>query len=152
MAAERYTTAGLLPPAGELSAAIHGRHIGAHALTRLAARLGVLHRRTRTCPHTDDECDCGRVELILGVDLWATLWLPRPRAGARLHTESLGAVLDRMARSQVHAFRLLMTLPPTDSRVLVAWYRAAELVDGYNDLADALVARAVRLPALGDGL
>ncbi|WP_280244459.1 DUF4254 domain-containing protein [Nocardia abscessus] len=89
---------------------------------------------------------------MLAVDTWAAMHLPVPRSGARLHTETLGAVIDRLARSQVRAYHLLMTVDDVaDPQVHAAWYRLAELVDGYTDLADALTQRSVGLPALGDG-
>ncbi|MBH0777708.1 DUF4254 domain-containing protein [Nocardia bovistercoris] len=150
MAATSHYTARLLPSGEELCAAILGHHVGGHPLSRIAARLGVLYRHE--AGHTLTECGCDRTELVLAADEWTAVCLPVPRSGARLHTESLGAVIDRLARLQVGAYRLLLTVEDVrDPRVHTAWYRLAELVDGYTDLADALVGRVVRLPALGDG-
>lgn len=141
---------GVLPSGEELCAAIRGHHIGPHPVARLAAEFGQLYRDIPVTPPW--ECYCRRDELVLAVDSWAAMWLPVPRPGARLHTESLGVVVGRMARIQVHAYRLLMTVPDvSDPLVHTAWYRLAELVDGYTDLAAALDGRSVRLPALGDG-
>ncbi|MGQ4615001.1 DUF4254 domain-containing protein [Nocardia sp. R7R-8] len=54
----------------------------------------------------------------------AAMHLPVPHSGARLHTETLGAVIDRLARSQVRAYHLLMTVDDVaDPQVHAAWYR-----------------------------
>ncbi|MGV9823302.1 hypothetical protein [Nocardia xishanensis] len=39
-----------------------------------------------------------------------------------------------------------MTVDPADPVVHAAWYRLAELVDGYTDLTTAVTQRARRLP------
>ncbi|MET8779477.1 hypothetical protein ABZV58_31140 [Nocardia sp. NPDC004654] len=59
-------------------------------------------------------------------------------------------MIDRLAEAQVRAYHLLMTVDPADPRVHAAWYRLAELVDGYTDLITEVIHRARRLPALGD--
>ncbi|MFF0489774.1 DUF4254 domain-containing protein [Nocardia sp. NPDC004068] len=140
----------VLPSGEELCAAIRGHHIGGHPLLELAAELGSLYQTMRACPH---QCCCPRVELVLAVDTWAANHLPVPCGGARMHTESLGAVIDRLARLQVHAYHLLMTVEDLgkDPQVHAAWYRLAELVEGYTDLNTELSRRSLRLPALGDG-
>ncbi|MET8875724.1 DUF4254 domain-containing protein [Nocardia sp. NPDC004604] len=96
------------------------------------------------------ECCCRRDELVLAVDVWVTDHLPLPHPAATMHTETLGAVIARLAEAQVHAYHLLMTIDPADPAVHAAWYRLAELVDGYTDLTTDLARRARRLPALGD--
>ncbi|WP_457227371.1 DUF4254 domain-containing protein [Nocardia gipuzkoensis] len=97
------------------------------------------------------ECHCRRAELIIEVDVWVGDRLPIPHPGATLHTETLGAVIDRLAEAQVRAYHLLMSIDPADPRVHAAWYRLAELVDGYTDLITEIAQRSRRLPALGDG-
>ncbi|MFF0494298.1 DUF4254 domain-containing protein [Nocardia sp. NPDC004068] len=138
------------PSAEELCAAIRGHHIGEHPVLALAAEFGTLYQTMQaSCTH---QCCCPRVELVLAVDTWAADHLPVPCGGARMHTESLGAVIDRLARLQVHAYHLLMTADLTqDPQVHAAWYRLAELVEGYTDLTTELTRRSLRLPALGDG-
>ncbi|MFF0491857.1 DUF4254 domain-containing protein [Nocardia sp. NPDC004068] len=139
----------VLPSAEELCTAIRGHHIGRHPVLELAADFGTLYQTMPTC---ETQCCCPRVELVLAVDTWAADHLPVPRGGARMHTESLGAVIDRLARLQVHAYHLLMTADLSqDPQVHAAWYRLAELVDGYTDLTTELTRRSLRLPALGDG-
>ncbi|MFF0492503.1 DUF4254 domain-containing protein [Nocardia sp. NPDC004068] len=140
----------VLPSADELCAAIRGHHIDAHPVLELAAEFGTLYQTARSSAL---QCCCPRVELVLAVDTWAAGNLPVPCGGARMHTESLGAVIDRLARLQVHAYHLLMTVADlsTDPQVHAAWYRLAELVEGYTDLNTELSRRSLRLPALGDG-
>ncbi|MGY1876359.1 DUF4254 domain-containing protein [Nocardia gipuzkoensis] len=140
----------VLPSGESLLSAIRGHHVDAHRLARFAAEFGRLYQGSPAWLRCG--CRCGSDELVLAVDSWAAMHLPVPRSGARLHTETLGAVIDRLARSQVRAYQLLMTVDDVaDPQVHAAWYRLAELVDGYTDLADALTQRSVRLPALGDG-
>ncbi|MGV9676923.1 DUF4254 domain-containing protein [Nocardia sp. NPDC003482] len=140
----------VLPSGEELCAAIRGHHIGDHPVLELAAEFGRLYQAMRTCVN---QCCCPRAELVFAVDAWAATHLPVPCGGARMHTESLGAVIDRLARLQVHAYHLLMTVADlsTDPQVHAAWYRLAELVEGYTDLNTELSRRSLRLPALGDG-
>ncbi|MFC3961661.1 DUF4254 domain-containing protein [Nocardia jiangsuensis] len=89
----------------------------------------------------------------MAVDLWASAHLPPPRPDAKLRAETLGAVIDRLARTQVCAYHLLMTVDDVAApQVHVAWHRLAELVDDYTALADALAQRAARLPALREDL
>ncbi|MEU2254435.1 DUF4254 domain-containing protein [Nocardia xishanensis] len=139
----------VLFPAGEaMLSAIRGHHVGVHPLTQLAHQLGLLYRHRLTGPV--DECRSSSIELIFAVDLWVANHSPDPHPTATLHTETLGAVIDRLAEAQVRAYHLLMTVDPTDPIVHAAWYRLAELVDGYTDLTTAVTQRARRLPAPRD--
>ncbi|WP_157103791.1 hypothetical protein [Nocardia harenae] len=85
------------------------------------------------------------------VDTWAAQHLPPPRSNARPVAESFGTVVDRIAYSQVRAYRLLMTADDLAApRVHAAWYRLAELADTYTDLITAFGRRTVRLPDLSE--
>ncbi|MEV4129334.1 DUF4254 domain-containing protein [Nocardia sp. NPDC049707] len=95
------------------------------------------------------ECRCRANELVLAVDVWVADRLPVPHPKARMHTETLGAVIARLAQAHVYAYHLLMTIDPADPAVHAAWYQLAELVDGYTDLTADIARRARRLPALG---
>ncbi|MET7773762.1 DUF4254 domain-containing protein [Nocardia sp. NPDC005366] len=140
----------ILPSAEYLCSAIRGHHVAAHRVTRIAAGLGRLYQRGSSA--RAPRCCCGRGELVLAIDTWVAEHLPVPHPDARLHTETVGAVIDRLARTQVYAYRLLMTVDNVaDPQVHAAWYRLAELVDGYTDLNTSLSQRSLRLPALGDG-
>ncbi|MET7774072.1 DUF4254 domain-containing protein [Nocardia sp. NPDC005366] len=132
-----------------LLSAIRGHHVGDHPLAGFARELGALHHRLLV--GLDPECRCRRTELVLAVDVWAGDHLPVPHPSATVHTETLGAVIDRLACTQVRAYHLLMTVDVCDPRVHAAWYRLAELVDGYTDLVTEIARRSRRLPALGDG-
>ncbi|MEV6336195.1 hypothetical protein AB0M12_15910 [Nocardia vinacea] len=74
----------------------------------------------------------------------------RRLAAARMHTETLVAVIARLAEAQVYACHLLMRIDPADAAAHAAWFGLAELVDGYTDLTTDPVPTARRLPALGD--
>ncbi|MEV0359400.1 DUF4254 domain-containing protein [Nocardia sp. NPDC050697] len=144
----RDPTPPLLPSAEELCSAIRGHHIAPHPVTRFAGELGHLYQQPHARP---SECNCRREELALAVDLWASGNLPIPYPDARLHTETLGAVIDHLARTQTHAYHLLMTTDDVSApHVHAAWYQLAELVDGYTELALALTQRSTRLPAPGE--
>ncbi|MGY2091087.1 DUF4254 domain-containing protein [Nocardia gipuzkoensis] len=132
-----------------LLSAIRGHHVDDHQLAKLAHEFGAMYHRHLT--GLERECHCRRAELIIEVDVWVGDRLPIPHPGATLHTETLGAVIDRLAEAQVRAYHLLMSIDPADPRVHAAWYRLAELVDGYTDLITEIAQRSRRLPALGDG-
>jgi hypothetical protein len=141
--------AGLSFPSGEeLLSAIRGHHVGDHPLSRLAREFGLLYEQPS--PDGTDKCCCRRDELVLAVDAWVTGRLPVPHPRARLHTETLGAVIDRVAQAQVVAWQALMAMDPTGQIVHAAWFRLAELINGYTDLTIDVLHRARRLPALGD--
>ncbi|TLF81268.1 DUF4254 domain-containing protein [Nocardia cyriacigeorgica] len=134
----------------ELLAAIRGHHVPDHPVARLASRLGAAHRSELDATADPADLLWRRTGLIAAIDLWLTARLPVPRPGAPLHTESAGTMIDRIAGAQVHAYRLLMTVPPADPRVHSAWHRLAELVTGYTDCATEVVRGQRRLPILGD--
>lgn len=58
------------------------------------------------CSHRLDRIDERRAELVARIDEWVAVNIPH-RAGASLHTETLGAVIDRMAAKWVVAQRAL---------------------------------------------
>ncbi|WP_406279127.1 DUF4254 domain-containing protein [Nocardia sp. NBC_00881] len=140
----------LFPSDDELLLSIRGRPIGTHPLSPLARQFGQLHEELLGTPKYQDESFCRRRELVLSVDVWVSERLPAPHPIATLHTETIGAVIDRLAESQVLAYYLLMTLDPTDPQVHAAWYRVAELADGYTDLTTEVLHRSRRLPVLED--
>ncbi|CAM3956249.1 DUF4254 domain-containing protein [Nocardia ninae] len=139
-----------LPSDDELFLAIRGQLSDEHRLCQLANELGQLHWQQLVGEPTASEIHCKRAELIHDVDSWVSARLPIPHRSATLHTETLGQVVDRFAGAVVHAYHLLMTLEPDDVKVHAAWYRLAELADGYTDLCTEVSNRARRLPALGD--
>lgn len=138
----------LFPSGDALLSAIRGHHVGIHPLAKLAHQFGVMYQRRLAT--LGSECRCRADELAFAVDVWVADHVPIPHSEARMHTETLGAVIARLAEAQVHAYHLLMTINPADPAVHAAWYRLAELVDGYTDLTTDIARRARRLPALGD--
>lgn len=134
----------VLPTGEALLSAIRGHHVGPHPLARVACQLGQLH-------HPGPQDSVGgkqhfRHALARQADQWVVDHAPPPHPAAILHTESMGAVIDRLARQQVRAYDLLMTAKPSDLIVHTEWYRLAQLIDDYTDLADAVTRRARRLP------
>ncbi|MEV5835549.1 DUF4254 domain-containing protein [Nocardia sp. NPDC052112] len=138
----------LFPTGEALLSAIRGHHVGLHPLAKLAHDFGVVHQRRLAT--FGSECRCRADELALAVDVWVADNLPIPHPRASMHTETMGAVIARLAQAQVYAYHLLMTIDPADPAVHAAWYRLAELVDSYTDLCTDVARRARRLPALGD--
>lgn len=134
----------VLPTGEALLSAIRGHHVGPHPMARVACELGRLHH-----PDTRDSIRAKqhfRNILARQADQWVADHAPPPHPAAILHPESMGAVLDRLARQQVRAYHLLMTAEPSDPLVHAEWYRLAQLIDDYTDLANAVTRRARRLP------
>ncbi|GAB2545333.1 DUF4254 domain-containing protein [Nocardia heshunensis] len=125
--------------------------------------------------HRIDKIDIQRDDLVARIDDWVAANIPH-RAGASLHTETLGAVIDRMAAKWVVAQRALgnngqdpLRAPRTadgrtrrravahrisedrprhgvDTEAHLQWYRLAELADGYRDLITEVAQHRRRLP------
>lgn len=140
----------------ELLRAIRGDRAGGHPLARWAYLLAGLHRaamRAReeavVAPENGDE----RGYLVHAIDVWTEQQVPQHHQGVALHTETLGSVIDRIADAHVRADAVLTTCATAgDPRVHAAWFRLAELVDGYNDLAAQVVDGVRRLPVpAGEG-
>ncbi|WP_084653914.1 DUF4254 domain-containing protein [Nocardia altamirensis] len=142
-------SAGRIEPllsAEELLDAIRGSLDNNHPLARLAFRLADLHRGDEStdgaAAHRGAQAD-----LVHDIDVWIERIVPQHRRGGTVHTETLGSVIDRMAAAQVRADAVLTGNPNASApEVHAAWYRLAELVDGYNDLVTAVVAGHRRLP------
>lgn len=117
-------------------------------MLRSAHALVELHRR---CAQIGDpaliaEMDSRRARLVEDINESIARQLPRYRCGASPHTESLGAVIDRMARSWVEANRAIDIDGVRSDNTHKHWYRLAELVDGYTDLVADVVGGRRRLP------
>src|ERR1700730_5169895 len=94
-------TVGVLPTAPQILCAFQGRRFQDRELLRSAHALAELHARRREVRdvHLVAEIDCRRSELVDDINEWIAQEIPQHRNGASLHTESLGAVVDRMARN-----------------------------------------------------
>jgi hypothetical protein len=128
--------------------AFQGRRFPDRVLLRTARALAELHvRRAQVCdPTLIAEIDCRRGELVEDINDWVGQQVPQHRNGAALHTESLGAVVDRMARSWVTANQAIDRDGPRSDNTHKQWYRLAELVDGYTDLVIDVAGGRRRLP------
>lgn len=119
-----------------------------------ARDFAVLHERrwvgrggsVETDPDRILENDRRRGELVMAVDDWVMRAVPQHRLGATLHTETVGAVIDRLAESSVRAHHALSTLHADDERLHAAWHHLAELADAYDDLVRDVLAGRRRLP------
>ncbi|MFC4376924.1 DUF4254 domain-containing protein [Nocardia halotolerans] len=119
-----------------------------HRVLDAAAGLARCHDRRRTVldgapGHHLDDIDAERAALIARIDDWVTTHVAH-RAGASLHTETLGAVIDRMAAKWIAAQRALGGDP--EGRTHLQWCRLAELTDGYRDLITDVTEHRRRLP------
>ncbi|GAA5067260.1 hypothetical protein GCM10023318_56200 [Nocardia callitridis] len=119
-----------------------------------ARDIAVLHER-RLIGH-GGSVDTGRAalqenerrrsELVMAIDDWIARGVPQHRFGATLHTETIGAVIDRLAEASVRAHHALMTLDANDEVLHGAWHHLAELADAYDDLVRDVLAGRRRLP------
>lgn len=104
------------------------------------------------CLQLIDDIHAHRTELVGRIDDWVDTHVQH-RAGASLHTETLGAVIDRMAAKWVAAQYALSMSTPADPHPLqldddthLQWSRLAELADGYKDLITDVTEHRRRLP------
>ncbi|MBF6136625.1 DUF4254 domain-containing protein [Nocardia otitidiscaviarum] len=134
------------PSKDELLEAFHRSDRYENPLADFATRLADLHRRRQQYPQRSDEIDRQRGELVTVIDCWVATNTPPPHPRARMHTETVGTLIDRMAATAATAFRVLMTEHPGSDTVHAAWTRLAELENAYSDLTDDLARGWRRLP------
>ncbi|MFR9751655.1 DUF4254 domain-containing protein [Nocardia sp. 004] len=99
-----------------------------------------------------EDIDGRRAEWVGYIDSWVTTNVEH-RAGASVHTETLGAVIDRIAAKWVAAQRSLTDNKKEqphpaqgDGEAHLHWTRLAELIDGYQDLITDVIEHRRRLP------
>ncbi|MEU4813290.1 DUF4254 domain-containing protein [Nocardia fluminea] len=104
------------------------------------------------CARLVDDIDNDRCALIARIDDWVAAHVAH-RDGASLHTETLGAVIDRMAAKWIAAQQAMAGPAPTtttprqrEARTHLQWCRLAELTDGYRDLITDVTEHRRRLP------
>ncbi|MFD8101911.1 DUF4254 domain-containing protein [Nocardia fluminea] len=104
------------------------------------------------CARLVDDIDNDRRALIARIDAWVAAHVAH-RDGASLHTETLGAVIDRMAAKWIAAQqamagpdRTTTTPRQREARTHLQWCRLAELTDGYRDLITDVTEHRRRLP------
>lgn len=91
------------------------------------------------------DIDERRARLIRDIDRWVEVRLPAARGGAYLHTESVGSVVDRLARLSACAYAAMADDQGWD--LWFAWERLAELAIAYEDLVTELSRGRRRLPS-----
>ena len=150
----RSSAPGLVPTSDLLVRACRGHRVVGGPLLWFARDLAVLHERrlvgrggsVDTSVAVIREIERRRVELVMAIDDWVMRSVPQHRLGATLHTETVGAVIDRLAESSVRAHHALMTLDAHDELLHNAWHHLAELADAYDDLVRDVMAGRRRLP------
>lgn len=117
-----------------------------HALLRSIGELARLHEERLTA-HRDrmDEIDCCRTELTNEIDRWIDNRLPPAHGSARIHTETVGAVVDRLAQLTVRAYAILVGTAPY-WELCDAWELVAELAVACEDLVEEVAVGRRRLP------
>ncbi|MGV9663742.1 DUF4254 domain-containing protein [Nocardia niigatensis] len=134
-----------LPAKDRVLAACRGNVQGDHPLLRWASELGELHhQRLAIDPSARDEIEQRRRALIHAIDNWVVHQIPPSPGCARLHTETLGAVIDRLSKFTARAYAALTNAD--DGDLWDAWERLAELAVGYDDLKDEVSTGRRRLP------
>ncbi|WP_245550783.1 DUF4254 domain-containing protein [Nocardia paucivorans] len=150
----RTSLPGPLPSSDLLVRAARGHRVVGGQLLWFTRDLAVLHERRLvgrggsmvTDPEQLLEIERRRMELVMAIDDWVMRNVPQTRMGATLHTETIGAVIDRLAEASVRAHHALMTLVSDDELLHSAWHHLAELTDAYDDLVREIMAGRRRLP------
>ncbi|MEV6429052.1 DUF4254 domain-containing protein [Nocardia sp. NPDC051463] len=116
-----------------------------HPLLRSARELAEMHElRLGASREQADEIDSERVRLVRDIDRWVLGHLPPSLGAARVHTETVGAVVDRLGQLTACAFAALAS--GSKEQLGDAWERLAELAIGYEDLKDEVAVGRRRLP------
>ncbi|WP_040713554.1 hypothetical protein [Nocardia takedensis] len=138
----------VLPDKDELLAACRGfPDLRDDPVLTAAAELAVLHQTREQMPHSAlATMDGYRERCIRAVDNWALLVLPEPEPDARVHTHTIGQVIDNLARLTAHTYTALAQ--GSDEM----FWAAADIVDdhaeAYTDLVAELLAGTRRLPLI----
>ncbi|MBO0854395.1 MAG: DUF4254 domain-containing protein [Nocardia sp.] len=137
-----------LPPKLDVLDACRGLPTGGHPVLKCACRLGELHeQRLSADPGYTRTIDHDRAQLVSEIDRWVAAVLPPAYGTARLHTETVGTVIDRLA--QFSALAYLALTSSADRMAQDAWRRLAELAVAYDDLVADVEAGVCRLPEVG---
>ncbi|MGK8555648.1 DUF4254 domain-containing protein [Nocardia gipuzkoensis] len=134
-----------LPSKHQLLRACRGDLAKDHPLLRFAHELSCLHER-RLCANRDtaDEIDLLRARLVCDIDRWVAAQLPPSHGAALVHTETIGAVVDRLGQLTACAYAALAST--SAGELGDVWERLAELAIGYEDMAAEVRAGRRRLP------
>ncbi|MFE7796839.1 DUF4254 domain-containing protein [Nocardia sp. NPDC057440] len=139
------TTKDPLPGKNLMLAACRGDVHNDDPLLRSASELAELHeRRLGASREQADAIDHERARLVREIDHWVCVQLPPSLGAARVHTETIGAVVDRLGQFTACAFAALAS--GSKGELGDAWERLAELAIGYEDLKDEVSVGHRRLP------
>ncbi|WP_156769753.1 DUF4254 domain-containing protein [Nocardia sp. 852002-20019_SCH5090214] len=138
---------GDLPTAEMLLRTVRDSRPAAHHLDPLARHLAELHTGAARSHDADYRraAEASRRETVRAIDRWIQAHVPQHRHGTAIHTETVGSVIDRLMAAYARAAHLLETTTD-DLAVHAAWFRVAELVNGYDDLIAAITHGERRLP------
>lgn len=133
------------PSKNQMLAACRGDVHGTHPLLRWARELSEIHRQLLDVDETTRAATDQRgAAVIRDIDLWIARELPPSHGSARLHTETMGAVIYRLSEFTVYATAALTC--GEDFELWDLWERLAELAIGYDDLKDEVSCGRRRLP------
>ncbi|WP_306356135.1 MULTISPECIES: DUF4254 domain-containing protein [unclassified Nocardia] len=135
-----------LPDKDALLAACRGFPRHDHPLLQAASELAALHQQ-RIHSHattTVNEIDWRRAQVMIRIDRWVAARAPSPSGGARLHTETIGRIVDRIAQLCVHAYSRLAS--PSNGAYADASAALFELTTGYEDLVAEIMRGIRKLP------
>ncbi|MGQ4600548.1 DUF4254 domain-containing protein [Nocardia sp. R6R-6] len=119
-----------------------------HPVLEAAYELASLHEALQDTPHAQrQEIDRHRTRLTRDIDHWVASALPQALGAAYMHTETIGAVVDRLAEYSVLAHTAL-SRDTQQPHIHYIWRQLAELALGYGDLSFELTTGARRLPNL----
>ncbi len=136
----------MVPGRDVLLAACRGLSHDDHPMLEAVGELAQLHEIRERMPVCEmAELDRRRAQLVRSIDRWVTLAMPVPCATAQVHSETVGQLVDRLARMATLAFE-----PPSEAPEAVfddSWVQLNELADSYQDLIDDLREGIRRLSA-----
>lgn len=116
-----------------------------HPMLSAAAELAVLHQTREQTPHSGLEViDGHRVVLMERIDTWTVMCVAHPPPEARVHTHTMGQVIDRIARLTALTYTAMAGASDQVFHELVAY--VDDLARGYEDLVAELQSGARRLP------
>ncbi|GAA5056746.1 hypothetical protein [Nocardia callitridis] len=135
-----------LPDKATILAACRGFPFdGTHPMLIAAVELARVHETRENAPACEiHDLDWQRMRLIQRIDLFVSVAAPAPSPTARLHTHTMGQVIDQIAQLVVSAYIALAAAPETlyvDSSA-----RLAESGEAYGDLVEELSLGIRQLP------
>ncbi|WP_227999077.1 DUF4254 domain-containing protein [Nocardia australiensis] len=137
-----------LPDKAVLLAACRGFPIITdHPMLDAAGELAGLHETRENTPWSAlEETDAHRIRLMREIDQWVQLATPVPFPAAKLHTHTMGQVVDQIAQLTVQNYIALTAAP--DELFDDARTQLDDLGNAYDDLAEDLARGTRRLPQL----